>query len=205
MLLTHRIATACALVLGLTMAVAPAVSAAQPSSAQPATTWIQYSPTYTVQQEGCGTVSGSTFSLTCTNSGAEYDRAERRYEDYSSGSHKFVGTFKITSMGGSRVSLKQTFNDNVGPYFLLAVESGGRLYAVEGGATIATGATVGTSVNVETIQTVGSSLEVYINGTKEYTESSPSGSFYDKIGTYRTSSGSGPITATWSNLAFYHS
>ncbi|HEX3783469.1 MAG TPA: hypothetical protein VHX38_27715 [Pseudonocardiaceae bacterium] len=205
--LRQRIATACAIVLGLTVAAVPAVSAAQAqsSTAQPAITWTKYSPSYTVQQEGCGVVSGSTFTLTCSNSGSEYDRAERRYADYSSGSHKFVGTFKITSMGGSRISLKQTFHDNVGPYFLLAVESGGRLYSVEGGATVASGATVGTSVNVETIQTVGSTLQVYINGSEKYSESSPSGSFYDKIGTYRTSSGSGPITAEWSNLSFYHS
>ncbi|HEY4455995.1 MAG TPA: hypothetical protein VGN81_16905 [Pseudonocardiaceae bacterium] len=200
--LRHRIATACALLVGLSLAVAPSVSAAP---AAPAITWVQYNPSYTVQQEGCGSVSGSTFTLTCSNSGQEYDRAERRYADYSSGSHRFNGTFKITSMNGSRISLKQTFNDNVGPYFLLAVESGGRLYSVEGGATIASGATVGTSVNVETIQTVGSQEQVYINGSLKYTTSSPSGSFYDKIGAYRTSSGSGPITVQWSNLAFYHS
>jgi hypothetical protein len=198
----HRIAIAAATLLGLTLAAAPAVSAAP---AAPAITWIQYSPSYTVQQEGCGSVSGSTFKLTCSNSGSGYDRAERRYVDYSSGSHRFDGTFKITSMGGSRISLKQTFHDKVGPYFLLAVESGGRLYSVEGGATISSGATVGTSVNVETIQTVGSQEQVYINGSLDYTTSSPSGSFYDKFGAYRTSSGSGPITVQWSNLAFYHS
>jgi hypothetical protein len=200
--LRHRIATACAMLFGLSLAAAPVVSAAP---AAPAITWVQYSPSYTVQQEGCGSVSGSTFTLTCSNSGQEYDRAERRYADYSSGSHRFNGTFKITSMSGSRISLKQTFDDNVGPYFLLAVESGGRLYSVEGGATISSGATVGTSVNVETIQTVGSQEQVYINGSLKYTTSSPSGSFYDKIGAYRTSSGSGPITVQWSNLAFYHS
>jgi hypothetical protein len=205
MYLRNRIATACAIVLGLTLAAAPAVSATPAAPAAPGITWIQYSPSHTVQQEGCGTVSGSTFTLSCSNSGSGYDRAEYRYADYSSGSHRFNGTFKITSMGGSRISLKQTFNDNVGPYFLLAVESGGRLYSVEGGATISSGATVGTSVNVETIQTVGSQEQVYINGSLKYTTSSPSGSFYDKIGAYRTSSGSGPITVQWSNLAFYHS
>ncbi|HEY4024401.1 MAG TPA: hypothetical protein VGM75_37335 [Pseudonocardiaceae bacterium] len=202
MYLIHRLALASALILGLTLAAAPAVSAAP---ASPAITWIQYNPSFTVQQQGCGKVSGSTFQLTCTKSGSGYDRAERRYVDYSSGSHRFDGTFKITSMGGSRISLKQTFDDTVGPYFLLAVENGGRLYSVEGGATIASGATVGTSVNVETIHTVGSKLQVYINGSLDYTTSSSSGKFYDKFGAYRTSSGSGPITVQWSNLAFYHS
>jgi hypothetical protein len=33
--------------------------------------------------------------------------------------------------------------------------------------------------------------------------SSPGGSFYDKFGTYRTASGSGPIQATWSGVQFW--
>ena len=61
-------------------------------------------------------------------------RAERRYDTYSSGTRQFEGYFKITSMGGSRISLKQTFK-TTGPFFLLAVEKGGRLYAVHGGNT----------------------------------------------------------------------
>ncbi|WP_279580988.1 hypothetical protein [Fodinicola feengrottensis] len=161
-----------------------------------------YSPSYTVQQQGCGTVSGLTFHLSCTSTSG-YDRAERRYVDYSSGQRRFQGSFRITSMGGSRISLKQTFHDDVGPFFLLAVENGGRLYSVEGGATVASGATVGTTVAVQTIHTVGSKLQVYINGSLKFTESAPDGgNYYDKVGAYRTSSGSGPITVVWSNLAF---
>lgn len=164
--------------------------------------WTAYSPGYKTQQVGCGSVSGLTFRLTCSNSSGE-QRAERRYDTYSSGTRQFEGDFRITSMSGSRICLKQTFK-TTGPYFMLAVEKGGRLYSVHGGDTISTGATVGTTVQVNTVHVVGSQIRVYINGSKVYSASSASGSFYDKFGAYRTGSGQGPITVTWSNIQFWH-
>ncbi len=163
--------------------------------------WTSYSPTFTVQERGCGDVNDLTFKLTCST-GSGDQRAERRYATYSSGTRQFEGYFKITSMGGSRISLKQTFK-TTGPYFMLAVESGGRLYAVEGGATLGSGATVGTTVRVNTIHQVGSNHKVYINGSLRQTISSASGSFYDKFGSYRTASGKGPITVVWSGIRFW--
>lgn len=167
--------------------------------------WISDSPGYSEQERGCGDVSGLTFKLTCSTASGD-QRAERRYTTYTGGTHQFEGSFKITSMSGSRISLKQTFRDgsSAGPYFLLAVEKGGRLYAVEGGATLGSGATVGTSVRVNTINQVGSSHKVYLNGSLKQTISSPGGSYYDKIGSYRTSSGAGPITVQWSGIRFWH-
>jgi hypothetical protein len=163
--------------------------------------WQPVDPGFKVQQVGCGKVNDLTFQLTCSN-GKGQQRAERRYDTYSSGTHQFEGYFRITSMGGSRISLKQTFK-TTGPYFMLAVERGGRLYSVHGGDTIATGATVGTTVRVNTIHQVGKSLQVYINGSLRQTISSPGGSFYDKFGAYRTGSGNGPITVQWSNIQFW--
>jgi hypothetical protein len=164
--------------------------------------WTAYSPSFKTQQVGCGQISGLTFKLTCSSSSGE-QRAERRYDTYSSGTRQFEGYFKITSMSGSRISLKQTFK-TTGPFFLLAVERGGRLYSVDGGTTIATGATVGTTVRVNTVHAVGSQLRVYINGSLKYKVSSPSGSFYDKFGAYRTASGQGPIAVDWSGIQFWH-
>lgn len=202
MSIKQRATAICAVVCGMLFALTSMAVAQTPSASG---TWIPYSPTFVVQQQGCGKVSNLTFQLTCsTGSSAGFQRAERRYATYTGGAHKFQGTFKITSMGGSRISLKQTFHDPQGPFFLLAVENGGRLYSVEGGATIATGATVGTPVTVDTIQMVGKTLQVFINGSLKFTTSSPSGGFYDKIGSYATSSGHGPITVQWSNLSFFH-
>ncbi|WP_222853545.1 hypothetical protein [Fodinicola acaciae] len=192
--MSRRVIVGCLLAAGL------AVSTAAPAQAAPA--WTSYSPSFTVQQQGCGSVSGLTFTINCTSSSG-YDRAERRYQNYTHSQHRFQGSFRITSMGGTRMSLKQTFRDGVGPFFLLAVERGGRLYSVEGGATIATGATVGTTVAVQTIHRMGNDYRVYINGSLKYTESAPpSGNYYDKIGAYRTASGSGSISVVWSNLSF---
>ncbi|MEU8636208.1 hypothetical protein AB0C38_28930 [Amycolatopsis sp. NPDC048633] len=167
--------------------------------------WVSDSPGYSEQERGCGDVSGLTFKLTCSTASGD-QRAERRYTTYSGGTHQFEGSFKVTSMTGSRISLKQTFRDgsNAGPYFMLAVEKGGRMYAVEGGATLGSGATVGTSVRVNTINQVGSSHKVYLNGSLKQTISSPGGSYYDKFGSYRTSSGAGPITVQWSGVKFWH-
>jgi hypothetical protein len=120
-----------------------------------------------VQQKGCGQVNGLSFKLTCSHKTGE-QRAERRYDTYSDGIRQFDGAFKITSMAGSRISLKQTFR-TTGPFFLLAVERGGRLYAVENGKTIATGATVGTAVRVNTVHETGKPLRVDINGSLKFT------------------------------------
>ncbi|TCO55059.1 hypothetical protein [Actinocrispum wychmicini] len=163
--------------------------------------WTPWSPSFKVQQVGCGTVDDLTFKLSCS-SGSGEQRAERRYTTYSTGTHQFEGSFRITSMGGSRISLKQTFGAS-GPFFLLAVERGGRLYSVEGGATIATGATVGTTVRVNTVNQVGSTHRTYINGSLKNTTSSPNHSYYDKFGAYRTASGAGPITVVWSGIRFW--
>lgn len=167
--------------------------------------WTADSPGYSEQERGCGQASGLTFQLTCSTASGD-QRAERRYTTYTGGTHQFEGSFKITSMSGTRISLKQTFRDgsSAGPYFLLAVEKGGRMYAVEGGATLGSGATVGTSVRVNTINQVGSSHKVYLNGSLKQTIASPGGSYYDKFGTYRTSSGAGPITVQWSGVKFWH-
>jgi hypothetical protein len=65
---------------------------------------------------------------------------------------------------------------------------------VHGGDTIATGATVGATVRVDTVHQVGSRHRTYVNGSLEHTVSSPSGDFPDKFGSYRTASGNGPVT-----------
>lgn len=192
-------AALCGAVCGATLLIAPVASAQTPAA-----TWVPYSPGFKVQQQGCGKVSDMTFQLTCSSSSADHDRAERRYDDYAGRPQKFEGTFKITSQSGSRISLKQTFHGTQGPYFLLAVENGGRLYAVEDQKTIASGATVGTPVTVDTVHTPGKTIQVYINGSLKYTASSPDGTFYDKFGAYRTASGKGPITVQWSNVQFWH-
>lgn len=164
--------------------------------------WTSYSPSFNTQERGCGNISGLTFQLTCSTASGD-QRAERRYVTYSSGIRQFEGSFRVSSMSGTRISLKQTFQDPTGPFFMLAVERGGRLYAVHGGTTVATGATVGATVRVNTVHRIGTNHRTYINGSLRHTVSSPSGSFYDKFGAYRTASGAGPATVVWSGVQFW--
>ncbi|AHH99282.1 hypothetical protein [Kutzneria albida] len=201
---------ACAALVGL----APSAFAAGPVESG---NWTEDSPSYDVQTCQGGKVNGLTFSLPSASAfdacGNGAPRAERRYRNYSgggtnysSGVRQFGGTFTISSMGGNRISLKQTFNGDDGPYFMLAVEKTGRLYSVEGGGTINSGiAKVGTAVRVNTVHDVQAhTLRVYINGSLAYTDNNaPGGAFYDKIGAYKTSSGSGSITVNWSDVHFW--
>lgn len=193
----RALGAATAVVAALTLAAPSAFAEVEPGG------WTSYSPSFSEQERGCGQINGLTFQLTCST-GSGDQRAERRYATYSSGSRQFEGYFKITSMsGGTRISLKQTFNESAaGPFFMLAVESGGRLYRV-GAGTIANGATVGTTVRVNTVHVVGSTHKTYINGSLKQTISSPGGGFYDKFGSYRTDSGKGPITVQWSGVNFW--
>lgn len=193
-----RIVAGIAMATGLLVSVAPAQAQVETGP------WTSYSPSFTVQERGCGTVSNLTFQLTCSTASGD-QRAERRYATYTGGTRQFEGSFRITSLGGTRISLKQTFREapSAGPFWMLAVERGGRLYAVHGGATIATGATVGTTVRVNTVHNTSTEHRTYINGSRAHTYASSGTSFYDKFGAYRTSSGQGPATVTWSNVRFW--
>ncbi|MCG8923386.1 hypothetical protein [Lentzea sp. CC55] len=193
-----RAIAAIALAAGLLVPVSPAQAQVETGP------WTSYSPSFTVQERGCGTVSDLTFRLTCSTASGD-QRAERRYATYTGGTRQFEGSFRITSLGGTRVSLKQTFREapTAGPFWMLAVERGGRLYAVHGGATISTGATVGTTVRVNTVHNTATEHRTYINGSRAHTYASSGTSFYDKFGAYRTSSGQGPATVVWSNVRFW--
>lgn len=177
-------------------------------------TSVTANTTYSVQQCAGGVVDGDIFSLPASPNGSTsgsgcsngHLRAERRYNnDYTSGVHQFGGNFQITSMTGSRVALKQTFNGNTGPYFLMAVKSNGDLYDVEGGGLIASGvATVGATVTLNTIHDADNQqYYVYVNGEQTFSTSAPGGSFYDKVGAYTTDSGTGAITVVWSDISFW--
>lgn len=164
--------------------------------------WTSYSPSFTLQIRGCGASSGLTFKITCSATSGD-NRAERRYANISSAQSQFQGTVKVNSLTGDRISLKQTFQDNVGPWNLIAVKKPGALYEVEGGNTL-TSYTIGTSVRINTItNTLNHTTQVYINGSLKETKTGGQNPLYDKFGTYRTASGKGPVTATWSNISFW--
>ncbi|KND87218.1 hypothetical protein TOPH_08150 [Tolypocladium ophioglossoides CBS 100239] len=179
-------------------------------------TWVEDHPGFSQQQCAGGSICGNTFFIPTSPNGSTsgsgcsngHLRAERRYkDDYSSGVRQFGGDFTIKFMSGSRIAIKQTFNGDAGPYFIMAVEQGGRLYSVEGGQTIAEGvAKVGSTVRINTVHDAKSRrFSVYVNGKEMYRDGkAPGGSFYDKIGAYTTSTGTGDLSITWTNVQFWH-
>jgi hypothetical protein len=165
--------------------------------------WTSYSPSYVEAERGCGQIDGLRFRLTCNNPNP-YQRAERWYTAYRDGTRQFEGSFRIISMTGNRISLKQTFRNDHGAYFMLAVERSGRLYSVNGGVTVGSGATVGVTVRVNTVHETGRSHRLYINGSLRHTAASPGNDrYHDKFGAYATASGQGPITVVWNGIRFW--
>ena len=126
--------------------------------------WTSESPTYNLQLVGSGWNSGSQFGITSTSTTTE-QRAERRYQSFSTGTHQFEGFVTVNSLGGDRISLKQTFQESVGPWTLIAVSKSGYLYAVENGDHLAN-YTVGSNVRINTICYTGSTKDaIWINGS----------------------------------------
>ncbi len=169
-------------------------------------TWNSFSPSYTTQSEGCGTQSGLVFQLTCSTTHSQdsnYQRAERRYTDQTTDTSQFQGNVVVNSLGGTRICLKQTFQDGTGPWNMIAVDKTGFLYEAEGGNQLAN-YTVGNSVQINTIVYDANHVEVYVNGSWVEAVTGGVAPLYDKFGTYRTDSGYGPIKATWSSVHFWN-
>lgn len=176
--------------------------------------WTEIQPSFHIQQCAGGTVSGDSFTLpksangSSTGSGCNngHLRAERRFEnDYASGTHQFGGEFKITSLTGTHISLKQTHGVNIN-FFIMGIKSNGDIYEIHSGRPIASGvAKVGTSVRINTIHDADKkTYSVYVNGKESYIDNdAPTDTFYDKCGAYAATSGYGTITVEWKDIQFW--
>lgn len=165
--------------------------------------WSSWSPAYVIQTAGSGAVSGSTFTIS-NSSTTTVERAERRYETFTSGTKQFEGYVTVNSLGGDRISLKQTYQDGTGPWSLIAVKKPGALYEVKDQSSNLAPYTIGTQVRINTVTYTGSDkVVIYINGSNKRTITDGAGAYYDKLGAYRTSTGKGPVNVTWSNIRFW--
>jgi hypothetical protein len=164
--------------------------------------WSTYSPSFKLQQIGCGTINGSNFRLTCSAASGE-QRAERRYQTFTSGIKQFQGTVRVNSLGGDRISVQQTFASDA--FSILAVKKPGQIYQVRGGQTLAD-YSIGSSVRINAVCNVSArKVDNYVNGSLRQTQTNPpgGGSYYFKLGAYRTNSGRGPADVTWSRISFF--
>jgi len=168
--------------------------------AQIGTGWTSTSVSFVVQTSAGCSVSGNVFKVPSGSTG----RAERRYDTNTNTQRQFQGTMVVNSLGGDRINLKQTFDQDNGPYNIIAVSKADKdLYEVEGGNKLAS-YTVGTSVRINTIITRSSGqVQVYINGSLAETKKGGSKNLYDKCGAYISGSGTGPCTTTWTGVQFW--
>ena len=193
------------ILFGLAASVLALAGFSTSASAQIGSGWTSVSETYKVQLSGSGWNSGSQFGFTKLTDSTDTikDRAEREYNTWSSGMHQFQGDVTVNSFSGDRVCIKQTFQPNKGPWNMVGVEHSGTIYEVEGGNSLGS-FTVGTSFRVNTVlDATHGTVQVYINGSLKETKSSGVAPFYDKLGAYRTASGTPAITVTWSNIKFW--
>jgi hypothetical protein len=171
--------------------------------------WKEYQPSKKLQLRGCGEHGGGSterFELTCDSTDAD-NRAEQRIQnDYTSGTRQFEGEVRVVSLDGTNISLKQTFMPNNGPFLLIAVANSGRLYTVGDGAG-SNLATIkrGQWTRINTVHDVEEgTIEIYINGSLRYTKpNARKVAWHDKYGSYRTSSGRGPVQVEWRNVRFF--
>jgi hypothetical protein len=183
--------------------VAVAASLSTSAQAQVGSGWSSTTMSHTTQTAGCGTISGNTFQLTCsTASGVQ--RAEWRYASFTSGQRQFQGTLKVNSMGGDRISVHQVYLEGVNPRLQMGYKKPGTLYNIQGQATLgslAIGSTV--RINSTIVRSTGV-IGAYVGGSLRQTiDAENNGTWYFKLGAYRSDSGEGPVSTTWTNISFY--
>ncbi|KAG6040952.1 hypothetical protein E4U41_006543 [Claviceps citrina] len=182
------------------------------------TEWVpDQPPDYSVEQCAGGRVDGNNFFIpkgpnvdrSGVGCGRGHLRAERRYHNvYSAGVHQFGGAFRVNSVLGKHISIKQTFNDGTNqPFFVLYVGKWGKLYVHRDQPAIATNvAKLGQTVRLNTVHDVEKRrFSVYVNGYEFYRdEKAPLGRFHDEIGAYITDSSPGGLNITWTYVQFWH-
>lgn len=116
---------------------------------------------------------------------------------------QFQGTLTVKSLGGDGICVQQTFRDGVGAYSMIVVRKGGVIKEHGSGQTLGS-YTIGTGVRINAVADANTGkVDNYVNGSLKNTKTGGSAPYYFKCGTYRTASGYGPATVTWTSLSFY--
>jgi hypothetical protein len=178
------------------------------AKAQVGSGWTADTPVLRLQVRGCAAHSAAggveTFRLTCADTGSD-NRAEQRIEnDYSAGTRQFEGEVRVVSLGGTNVSVKQTFMPNNGAFLMIAVAADGRLYSVGDNGVLATGV-IGKWVRINTIHDVSAGThKMFADGVLRVVKSGARQvAWHDKYGSYRLGSGRGPMVVEWRNIKFW--
>jgi hypothetical protein len=180
--------------------------------------WTPTTETFVVQTSaGCTVVpnssGGGVFSV--PNDPINF-RAEYRFQDLSqTTTEQFQGDVTLDNLDGDRVTVKQTFGPSPSTsWSLIAVRNAtpsapAGFYDVHGsGQPILAPFTVGQTARINTIYDPSGgpgkiSTTVYINGSFVEKFTDGTGPNYNKIGSYVSSTGSGPCVTDWENILFW--
>ncbi|MGA3008464.1 MAG: chitobiase/beta-hexosaminidase C-terminal domain-containing protein [Opitutaceae bacterium] len=206
-------------------AVALAGSLSGSAQAQVGSGWVPTTESYVIQiSAGCTAVplpgggTGGVFNVP----GPGIFRSEFRFQDLSETvTEQFQGDVTLNSLAGNRVTVKQTFGpEPSSSWSLIAVDktlvgkgalSGytGGFYDVHGSPQVLLAPfTAGQTARINTIYNpLGGAghetVDVYINGTWVEQLATGTGPNYNKIGSYVSSTGTGPCMTTWQNVLFW--
>ena len=167
-----------------------------------------YSPILGSNSSGCSDYSTADgieqFHITCSDTAGD-NRAEQRVEDdYSSGARQFEGEFRVVSIEGTGISVKQTFQAQNGAFLTIATQNSGRFYSVGDNGDLGRGRPGRRWTRINTIHDVASQThQIYVNGELKVTKAGGSIPGQNKYGAYRIDSGRGPATIEWRNVRFW--
>jgi hypothetical protein len=184
--------------------------------------WTPTTETPIIQTSaGCTVVPNSSGGGVFSVPGPGIFRAEYRFPDLSqTTTEQFQGDVTLNNLDGNRVTVKQTFGPEPSTsWSLIAIDKTltstnfpgltGGFYDVHAiGQPMLAPFMVGQTARINTIYdpSGGSgkvSTTVYINGTfvEKFTDGTAPN--YNKIGSYVSSSGTGPCVTTWQNILFW--
>jgi MYXO-CTERM domain-containing protein len=175
--------------------------------------WIPTTETPIIQTSaGCTVVPNSSGGGVFSVPGPGIFRAEYRFPDLSqTTTEQFQGDVTLNNLDGDRVTVKQTFGpEPSSSWSLIAVSKGlGGFYDVHASPQVLLAPfMVGQTARINTIYDPSGgpgkvSVAVYINGTfvEKFTDGTAPD--YNKIGSYVSSTGTGPCVTTWQNVLFW--
>jgi hypothetical protein len=192
------------------------------AQAQIGSGWTPTTETSIVQTSaGCTVVPNSSGGGVFSVPGPGIFRSEFRFQDLSqTTTEQFQGDVTLNNLDGNRVTVKQTFGPSPSTsWSLIAVDktltssnfpgATGGFYDVHASPQVLLAPfMVGQTARINTIYdpSGGSgniSVAVYINGTFVEKLTNGIGPNYNKIGSYVSSSGTGPCITTWQNILFW--
>jgi hypothetical protein len=192
------------------------------AQAQIGSGWTPTTETSIVQTSaGCTVVPNSSGGGVFSVPGPGIFRSEFRFQDLSqTTTEQFQGDVTLNNLDGNRVTVKQTFGPSPSTsWSLIAVDktltstsfpgATGGFYDVHSSPQVLLAPfMVGQTARINTIYDPSGgpgniSTAVYINGTFVEKFTNGTGPNYNKIGSYVSSSGTGPCITTWQNILFW--